>query len=243
MLSHRYDEAAVEIDQAKSDGYQLAYWHSILQLREHGDLARWAADVIALGEDYAEDVDPEDLFTAYLAIRDFAAAASVIAALPEPDMSGEVAKSSFFDKRPPQMLIYWFLGDEDRLNEIATETQQYLDRLRSSSGIGEMAFDSVAALVAAVLGDSEESKRLVRSYLRASEQDWTARALFLHGECATLGIAGAADAAVDCLRTGLEEPSFVLPFRDPYLPYYDGIRNDPAFVELLAELAEKSEGT
>ncbi len=155
MLSHRYDEAAVEIDQAKSDGYQLAYWHSILQLREHGDLARWTADVIALGEDYAEDVDPEDLFTAYLAIRDFAAAASVIAALPEPDMSGEVAKSSFFDKRPPQMLIYWFLGDEDRLNEIATETQQYLDRLRSSSGIGEMAYDSVAALVAAVLGDSE----------------------------------------------------------------------------------------
>ena len=53
--------------------------------------------------------------------------------------------------------------------------------------------------------------------------------------CKILGMAGATEEAVDCLREAFSKPSFAFPFLEPYLPYYDPIRNEPAFVELLAE--------
>ncbi len=46
----------------------------------------------------------------------------------------------------------------------------------------------------------------------------------------------AAYAAVDCLRTALANPSYVTPFLEPYRSFYDGIREEPVFVELVAEL-------
>jgi hypothetical protein len=49
-------------------------------------------------------------------------------------------------------------------------------------------------------------------------------------------MAGSAEAAVECIRTGLEEPSHVAPYLEPWLPNYDRIRDDPAFVALLDEL-------
>ena len=49
-------------------------------------------------------------------------------------------------------------------------------------------------------------------------------------------MAGAAEAAVECIRQGLEEPSSIMPFIEPYLPFHDPIREQPVFVELLKEL-------
>ena len=56
--------------------------------------------------------------------------------------------------------------------------------------------------------------------------------------CQILGMAGAAEAVVSCIRQGLDQPSNVMPFIDPYLPFYDPIRDEPVFVELLEELAD-----
>jgi hypothetical protein len=49
-------------------------------------------------------------------------------------------------------------------------------------------------------------------------------------------MASASSAAVECIRSGLAEPSLVMPFVEPFLPYYDSIRNEPEFVDLLTEL-------
>lgn len=49
-------------------------------------------------------------------------------------------------------------------------------------------------------------------------------------------MAGATTAAVDCIREALVEPSLALPFLEPYLPYYDSIRDQPEFIALLSEL-------
>jgi hypothetical protein len=49
-------------------------------------------------------------------------------------------------------------------------------------------------------------------------------------------MAAAVSAAVECVRSGLSELSFVMPFVEPFLPYYDSMRNDPGFVEFLAEI-------
>jgi hypothetical protein len=51
-------------------------------------------------------------------------------------------------------------------------------------------------------------------------------------------MAGATAAAVECIRTGLAEPSMVMPFLEPFLPYYDSIRDEPEFVELLVDLGD-----
>ncbi len=37
-------------------------------------------------------------------------------------------------------------------------------------------------------------------------------------------------------RTGQKLPSFVVPFIEPYMPYYDPIRESPEFAELMAEI-------
>lgn len=47
---------------------------------------------------------------------------------------------------------------------------------------------------------------------------------------------GASREAVKCLRRSFEEPSYAMPFIDPFYPHYDSIRDDPEFVELLAEI-------
>jgi hypothetical protein len=49
-------------------------------------------------------------------------------------------------------------------------------------------------------------------------------------------MAGLAEAAVACIRNGLEEPSSIIPFIEPHLPFYDPVRDEPAFVELLEEI-------
>ena len=46
----------------------------------------------------------------------------------------------------------------------------------------------------------------------------------------------AVTATLECLRSALEEPSRVIPFIEPFLPYYDSIREDPRFVEFVAKL-------
>ena len=58
--------------------------------------------------------------------------------------------------------------------------------------------------------------------------------------CQLLGMAGAAEAAVECIREGLAEPSGIMPFMEPYLPFYDSIREEPAFVELVEELSNST---
>jgi hypothetical protein len=49
-------------------------------------------------------------------------------------------------------------------------------------------------------------------------------------------MAGAAEAAVECIREGLGEPSGIMPFFDPYVPLYDPVRDDPVFIEFVEEL-------
>jgi hypothetical protein len=92
------------------------------------------------------------------------------------------------------------------------------------------------ALLTAVEGKAEETERYIQAWYRGRASDLAGRTLTWELACKALGIAGAAEAAVDCIRRGLEIPSGVMPFIEPHLPFYDPVRDDPAFVELLEEL-------
>jgi len=41
---------------------------------------------------------------------------------------------------------------------------------------------------------------------------------------------------VKCIRDGLEQASLMAPFLEPYLPFYDLIRNEPEFIEMLTDV-------
>ena len=79
---------------------------------------------------------------------------------------------------------------------------------------------------------------MVRDWYRGGAQDLAGRTLTWDNACQVLGIAGAADDAVQCIREGLETPSHIMPFIEPYLPFYDPIRDEPVFIELVEELQQ-----
>ena len=99
------------------------------------------------------------------------------------------------------------------------------------------------AIVTAAEGNTEETERLIRRWRHEAENDLASLSNLLHYSCQILGMAGATAAAVECIRTGLVEPSAVMPFMEPYLPYYDSMRDEPAFVELLADLPDPGNAT
>ena len=92
------------------------------------------------------------------------------------------------------------------------------------------------ALITAAEGNAEDTERRIGRLLNAPERDLAARQGYISDACGILAMSGAAKAAVACMRTAMDEPSEFMPFLDPYLAFYDPIREEPAFVELLAEL-------
>jgi hypothetical protein len=92
------------------------------------------------------------------------------------------------------------------------------------------------ALLTAAEGKTEETERLIRRWRRDAVDDKTEVAAFRHLTCRMLGMAHATTSAIECIRTGLVEPSDVIPFIEPFLPHYDSMRDEPEFVELLAEI-------
>jgi hypothetical protein len=92
------------------------------------------------------------------------------------------------------------------------------------------------ALIDAAEGKTEEAENKIQRLLRDARQDMTNYSAEADSACQVLGMAGAATAAVDCLREAFTKPSSAFPFLEPLLPYYDPIRDDPVFVQLLAEV-------
>ena len=125
---------------------------------------------------------------------------------------------------------------EDLLNDARSTLNENPDSV-SDYIQATMGFD--LALVAAVEGNGEETEQLIRRWRRETTKDYfTELAFNLHISCRILGIAKATAAAVECIRTGLAQPSNVIPFVEPFLPYYDSMRDEPAFVDLLTELGD-----
>jgi hypothetical protein len=89
------------------------------------------------------------------------------------------------------------------------------------------------ALATAAAGDRAETERLVRAWFRKAARDPADLTILRHYACRALGMAGATPAAVECLRSGLAQPSQAMPFLEPLLPYYDSMRDDPVFVALV----------
>lgn len=238
MFAHRYDEASRVLANASPDSFKLAFLRSNVRVREHRDLSRLSDDLIAAQKEYGVTAEPSDLWEAYIAGRDFDAAAALLTGVqttgsPADDWTAYAGLS--FDAA--RAITDWFLGAEPQAAPALTEAREEPDQ-DGQPGVGRFAANSYldSALIAAARGSTAEAERLVRTWFRDAAQDLAELANMRHYACRALGMAAAVFAALDCLRSGLASTSRVHPFIEPFLPYYDSMREDPRFVELLAEL-------
>ncbi len=239
IAAHRYDEASATSENYGLRDYWSNYFYTLLRLREHRDLGRLATEMQALHEEYERAAPADDLWSVLIANREYQEAAEVLSEIEEPTGLVETQFPDISQRHRDQIITYWLLEQEDRLAERLEAARTILAAGRDADGnFGRSSQMISMALVSAAGGNREDTERLIRDWLRSVETDWPQRAYRRHLACQILGVAGATTQAVDCIRVGLEDPSFVMPFMEPYLPYYDSIREDPAFVELLAELDE-----
>jgi len=240
LVNHQYDEAAREVESAPVRTFELALAGSRLELRKTRNPGSWAGTLAALEREYGVAAEPWDWWDAHVANRDFAAAEAMLPALEAVrfDEKGFFI-GGYFRYEVVQIITYWFLQSGDRLDELLNQAGARIAEGRRSADdrLGQSQ-DLEKALLAAAAGDSAEAERLVRNWRRAATKDLAERGNLLHYACRILGMAEAAAAAVECIREGLEEPSYVTPFIEPFLPYYDAIRDEPVFQQLLADIQD-----
>ena len=231
---HRYDEALAASHATDAESYQLSHWRSLLELREHRDIDQWLVDMESIHQRYAGEAEQMPLWEARIAARDFSGAEQL---LPGLRSNGSEIGVYMSEQEVASIITAWSLGDDETLAAILPVKRAFLEQSRGDDGeFINYGTNLEVALIAAAEGKTEEAERRVRMALREARKDMTAQTAMLANACQVLGMAGAAAAAVDCLRTAFSVPSTAHPFLEPYLPYYDPIRDDPAFIELLAEI-------
>jgi len=230
---HRYDEAAAEVETSPVEGPQIELLQVVLQLRKHRDFGRYRNEVEALHRDYPGMIPDLVLWVARVGDRDFLGAL---------DLEPEIAEGEPYlsDSERNSFHTYWLMGDTTPVKEALARARSRLDDTRNEDG----EFDDQSryldmALVAGAEGSTLEAEQMIRRWERFAPGDRTQLSGNKHEACQILGLIAAAEAAVECLREGISEPSWVNPHREVYLPYYDSIRDEPAFFELLDEIDEE----
>jgi len=236
ILIHEYDQASREIENSAFQNAELSALRSKLQLREDQDFDRWTEALESLEQEYGVAADPQDLWDSYIARRDYAAAEQW---LPAP----QAASQSQFDWaleanfRIQKISTFWFLRSSGSLEPLLVQERAYLAEIQNPDGnFPDNDVNLVMAYITAAEGNREDTKRSIRVWQREAVKDRASLAVRLHYACRALGMAAATADAVDCIRSGLAMPSFVMPFIEPHMPYYDSIRNQPEFIELLADI-------
>ncbi len=230
MKSHRYDEAAAEVERSPVEGPQIELLQEALEFRRHRDFGRFRNEVEARYRDYPGIMADFWLWQARVGDRDFAGVLDLVPEITEGDpYPGDSEERSFY--------TFWLMGDTTSVKEALARARSRLDDVRNEDG----EFDKQSrylhmALVAGAEGSALEAEQMIRRWERFVPADRMHLSESKHKACEILGLIASAEAAVACLREGISEPSWVNPYREVYLPYYDSIRDEPAFIELLGEI-------
>ena len=239
FLLHRYDEALAEAAAFDEESSWVSRFKAQMRVRENGDLGQFVDEVKSLPfNDLTEARKAGYLWNAFVAGRDYESAAELLPLMDDESLS----HAGVTDRNLHSIITYRFLGQDDKVREFAAEIERELSEAAEEYGVDPLEHQPVLtlALLAALEGDTVETEQLIRLYYEGPGTDWAGRAGQREFVCQTLAMGGAAEAAVKCIRDGLEEPSVIVPFFEPLLPYYDGIRDDPAFIELVEELENQA---
>ena len=236
VQAHRYDEALAVYETLEDPDYSARIWGVLLKARDHRDLARVAAQIEALNEEFVGKASPFYLVFARTMARDYEGALEALNMMPDPTENARPPALGIPDKLLAELQIRWFMGDDERAKTLLKEAGSIMEKRVADESQHDTRALLGEALLAAMEGDTSETQRLIRRWYREGATDVPERVQFKDQVCQTLAMAGAAEAAVECLRSAFEEPSNAMPFLEPYLPFYDGIREAPVFLALLAEL-------
>ena len=235
-LAHRYDEAMAELEAYEGRDENVEFLRARLRVREHGDLQRMLQDVIAIDAEFDSRDSRENRAYAYVMTRDFEGASNLLETLPDDG----VTPMGLSNKQFNQLILAHLREDRDTVAELGALARENL----SEGGVDVDKIEDWRAITLATLaaaeGDSDGAAQFIRQYFRGGGTDWANRVHNRDFVCQILGMAGAAEAAVRCLREGLEEPSLVMPFLEPKLSFYDPIRDEPVFIELVEELEREA---
>jgi hypothetical protein len=192
-------------------------------------------------KEYGLKADPLALWGAHIAGRDYAGASALLDTVQAAELSPDAWRIlGIPDIDLARIITGRFQDAQEGPRPRLSDMRAKLERQRD---LEARYFDTnrylAMAFIAALEGNTAETERLVRVWLREATQDLTELAMLRHYACRALGLAAATSAAVECIRSGLAEPSLVMPFVEPYLPYYDSMRDQPAFVDLLTEVQDQ----
>jgi TolB-like protein/thioredoxin-like negative regulator of GroEL len=238
MISHHYDEAQSVLESTDIEEYYLSYLSSMLRVKEHRDFDLWAQDVARLVTEFegTDDFYSYDLWETSIATRNFKAAEKFLSQMPG-HADDPNPYHQYGTKLRNSIYTFFFLRKQEELAIAASQLRSIIDGGRDPNGDFDRARAALdLALIEAVEGNYDEALRLVRHWRRLASDDLAELLRGRSQACSIFGIVGASKEAVECLRNAFEEPSFALPFIDPFYPHYDSIRDQPEFVELLAEI-------
>lgn len=237
MLTHRYNEADELLRDIRVKNFKLAELHSMLRVRDHRDPARMLPELLALEREHAEETVPIRRWEAHIAARDYAGATTFLDAFHAAGISRE---DWSFQGLPDHHLARIITSRlQGRVEEMATSFAVARERIEEQREAGVIDFDGnfflAMALVSAAEGIAEETGQLVRTWRRKATHDLAELSNQRHYACRALAMSGVVPATLECLRSALTEPSWAMPFIEPFLPYYDSMREDPGFLALFAD--------
>jgi TolB-like protein len=223
LVTHRYDEAWAESRIAPVRTLTTGYLGALQNFQEDRDFPKLQDSMQELCQ-YSEEADCG--WEAHIANRDYRRALESL------DAAGDEPAVSDFDRR--KIFTYWLMGNDEILRERLPEWQNQLARNQDESGRYPFSPSYIgAAMLAGIQGNANDAARLIARWDRHAPVDWAERVGRRQEACRVLGMIAATQATVKCIREGLAEPSGIIPFLEPYLPYYDPLRDEPAFIEML----------
>ncbi len=229
ILTHRYDEAWAEAEASAAQSFTVGYFQSLLLLREHRDFKRLQSSMQKLCQLYEEQ---DCGWVAYIANRDYAGA---LASLDK--IKGEIEQPISSVRGRRQIFTDWLKKKDVRLAKGVPQWQVQLEKDRDSSGdFRRLSSYLVSAMLAGVQGKTDEAVQAIERWSQRDPVDWAERANTRQEACRVLGMIGATHEAVKCIQMGLQEASWVMPFFEPYLPFYDSMREDAGFVKMLDDI-------
>jgi tetratricopeptide (TPR) repeat protein len=232
VQTHQYDAALEAIQDYDADPW-LIMMSEIIRLRDHNDYDRFLDKVKILVEGREESLWGV-LWYAYILKREYSDAAQVLESVEKPD---ERFRFTLWGWEEIAILTYWLMDDQSKLNELLPGARSYMESLKSDDGSFSNSASALSlALVAAAEGNTEETMQLYREWQELNRDDWAGRITQRDRACPLLGMVGATIAAVNCIRLGISEPSYILPFQEIHAPFYDPIRDEPEFIKLVAEI-------
>ncbi|MDO8861637.1 winged helix-turn-helix domain-containing protein [Haliea sp. E1-2-M8] len=238
IILHRYDEAIEVLENTSLESLGLAALRSTMRVREHREPGRMLGALKALEQEYGETVVPLRMWEAHIAARDYQGALALLDGYQE---AGRSTRDWTFTGLPDvnlaRIITHRLQGGSDSMSPSLPEARARVEGERDAGKFNFAPnYNLAMAMIASAEGNTEETEHLVRTWLREATQDLAELANQRNYACRTLAMAEAAvTATLECLRSALEEPSRVMPFIEPYLPYYDSIREDTRFIEFFAD--------